>query len=126
MDSPETLLEHATWLRRLAAGLVGDRTLADDLVQDTWVAALSHPPDQSRSARPWLARVVRNAARFRWRSDANRAAREAVAAEQAERATPTSEELLARHELQQLLAKLVGELDERFRVTILLRYAEGL
>lgn len=126
MDSPETLLEHATWLRRLAAGLVGDRTVADDLVQDTWLAALTHPPDQSRSVRPWLARVVRNAARFRWRGDANRVAREAVAAEGMETMSPTSEELLARHELQQLLAKLVGELDEPFRATILLRYAEGL
>lgn len=126
MESPETLLEHATWLRRLAAGLVGDRTLADDIVQDTWVAALGSPPGQGRPLRPWLARVVRNAARFRWRSDANRAAREAATAGNRDAVTPTSEELLARHELQQLLAKLVGELDEPFRATILLRYAEGL
>ena len=126
MDSPETLLAHATWLRRLAAGLVGDRTRADDLVQDTWVAALRRPPEEDRPVRPWLARVVRNAARFRWRSDANRAAREAVAAERAETIAPTSEDLLARHQLQQLLAKLVGELAEPYRTTILLRYAEGL
>jgi RNA polymerase sigma factor (sigma-70 family) len=126
MDAPETLLEHATWLRHLAAGLVGDRNLADDLVQDTWVAALRHPPDGGRPFRPWLARVVRNAARFRWRGDANRAAREAITADHAETVTPTSEALLARHQLQQLVARLVGELDEPFRATILLRYAEGL
>jgi RNA polymerase sigma-70 factor (ECF subfamily) len=126
MESPETLLEHAAWLRRLAAGLVGDRTLADDLVQDTWVAALRRPPDEGRPVRPWLARVVRNAARFRWRSDTNRAAREAITAGHAETVTPTSEGLLARHQLQQLVARLVGELDEPFRATILLRYAEGL
>jgi DNA-directed RNA polymerase specialized sigma24 family protein len=63
--------------------------------------------------RPWLARVVRNAVRFRWRSDANRTAREAVVARQTETATPTSEELLARHELQQLVAKLIGKLVAR-------------
>jgi RNA polymerase sigma factor (sigma-70 family) len=126
MESPETLLEHAAWLRHLAAGLVGDRSLADDLVQDTWVAALRRPPEEARPVRPWLARVVRNAARFRWRGDANRAAREAVAARHAETVTPTSEALLARHQLQQLVARLVGELDEPFRATILLRYAEGL
>lgn len=124
MSSPETLLEHATWLRRLAAGLVGDRALADDLVQDTWVAAIRHAP--TGEARPWLSRVLRNAARFRWRSETNRMARESAAAALAEHATPTSEELLARHELQQMLARLVGELDEPFRATILLRYAEGL
>jgi RNA polymerase sigma factor (sigma-70 family) len=126
MDSPESLLEHTTWLRRLAAGLVGDRALADDIVQDTFVAALRRPPAEDRPLRPWLARVVRNAARFRWRSDAHRTARETVAMRDAEAATPTSEELLARHQLQQVLAKLVGELAEPYRATILLRYAEGL
>src|SRR6185369_2555455 len=79
-----------------------------------------------RPLRPWLARVVRNAARFRRRSETNRAAREIVAAEHADTSTATSEELLARHELQQLLARLVAELDEPFRTAILLRYAEGL
>jgi protocatechuate 3,4-dioxygenase beta subunit len=34
--------------------------------------------------------------------------------------------LLERHELQQLIARLVSELDEPFRSTILLRFAEGL
>src|SRR5213075_1521425 len=36
------------------------------------------------------------------------------------------EELLQRHELQQGLARLVAELDEPYRSTILLRFAEGL
>ncbi len=120
------LLEHATWLRRLAAGIVGDSARADDVVQDTWVAALSRPPSLDRPVRPWLVRVLRNAARFRWRSDVNRSSREEAVAALGEQATPTSEELLARHELQQLLARLVGELDEPFRGTILLCYAEGL
>jgi RNA polymerase sigma-70 factor (ECF subfamily) len=120
----EKLLEHAMWLRRLAASLVGDG--ADDAVQDTWVAALRRPPSEDRPLRPWFARVLRNAGRFRRRSDANRAAREAAVAAEAEGATPTSEELLARHELQQLLARFVTELAEPFRTAILLRYAEGL
>ncbi len=126
MSSPETLLEHASWLRRLAASLVGDRAQADDLVQDTWVAALRRPPDLDRPARPWLARVVRNAARFRWRGETNRALREQAVAAQGEHVAPSSDELLARHELQQQLARLVGELAEPFRAAILLRYAEGL
>lgn len=44
----------------------------------------------------------------------------------ADDATPSSDELLERHEAQQLLARLVGELGEPYRSTILLRYAEGL
>ncbi|MBL8624456.1 MAG: sigma-70 family RNA polymerase sigma factor [Myxococcales bacterium] len=124
---PHALLAHAAWLRRLARSLVGDGAAADDLVQEAWVAALRHPPDTARPLRPWLRRVLENAARFRWRGDANRAAREAsVAAAAADAATPSSDELLERHEAQRLLAQLVSELEEPYRSTILLRYAEGL
>jgi RNA polymerase sigma-70 factor (ECF subfamily) len=127
---PHALLEHAAWLRRLALSLVGDRAAADDLVQETWVAALRRPPDDARPLRPWLRRVLENAARFRWRGDTNRATREQRAAVAAVAsgadATPTSEELLERHQTQQLLARLVSELEEPYRSTILLRYAEGL
>jgi RNA polymerase sigma-70 factor (ECF subfamily) len=123
---PHALLAHAAWLRRLARSLVGDGAAADDLVQETWVAALRRPPDAGRPLRPWLRRVVENAARFRWRGDTNRAAREAHVAALADDATASSDELLERHEAQQLLARLVGELGEPYRSTILLRYAEGL
>jgi RNA polymerase sigma factor (sigma-70 family) len=123
---PHALLAHAAWLRRLARSLVGDGAAADDLVQETWVAALRRPPDASRPLRPWLRRVLENAARFRWRGETNRATREAHVAALADDATPSSDELLARHEAQQLLARLVGELGEPYRSTILLRYAEGL
>lgn len=69
VDTSE-LLAHATWLRRLARSLV--REGADDLVQDTWVAALRRPPDGERSVRPWLRTVLINVARLRWRGNANR------------------------------------------------------
>jgi RNA polymerase sigma factor (sigma-70 family) len=121
---PSDLLSHASWLRQLARSLV--REGADDLVQDTWVAALRRPPENARSARPWLRTVITNAARLRWRGDANRTARETAAADLEDDEVPSPEKLLERHELQQLLARLVGELDEPFRSTILLRFAEGL
>jgi len=124
---PSDLLAHATWLRQLARSLVrDDRPDADDLVQDTWVAALRRPPDADRGVRPWLRTVVTNVARLRWRGDSHRSTREHVAATLEANEAPSSEELLERHELQQLLARLVSELDEPFRSTILLRFAEGL
>ena len=126
MHDPAHLLDHAAWLRSLAASLVGDRATADDLVQDTYVAALRRPPSTDRPVKPWLSRVLRNAARFRWRSETNRSARETALASTAERETLTSAELLERHETQQLLARLVGELEEPYREAILLRFAEGL
>jgi RNA polymerase sigma factor (sigma-70 family) len=121
---PRELLSQTQWLRQLARSLVKEG--ADDLVQEAWVAALRSPPRGDRGLRPWLRKVVTNAARFRWRGDTNRAAREETAAELDDRAVPSPDELLERHELQQLLAQLVSELDEPFRSTILLRFAEGL
>lgn len=121
---PSDLLSHATWLRQLARSLVHEG--ADDLVQDTWVAVLRRPPRDAESARPWLRTVLTNAARLRWRSEANRRAREQVSVDLADREAPSADKLLERHELQQLLARLVSELNEPFRSTVLLRFAEGL
>jgi DNA-directed RNA polymerase specialized sigma24 family protein len=63
--SVEQLLTDSRWVERLARALVaraGDDSEgeADDLIQETWVAAFQHPPGADRSARPWLAQVVRN------------------------------------------------------------------
>ncbi|HUS64632.1 MAG TPA: RNA polymerase sigma factor, partial [Kofleriaceae bacterium] len=125
--SPEDLVAHAAWMRRLAAALAGPAGDADDLVQDAFVAALRSPPDADRPARPWLAQVLRNAARMRGRGSARRTAREAgVGASERERAAPAADELLERAEAQRALAALVVALEEPFRRTLLLRYFEDL
>jgi RNA polymerase sigma-70 factor (ECF subfamily) len=116
----ETLLAHRAWLRTLAARLVGSG-LADDLVQETWLAALRRPPDPARAARPWLATVARRLARRLKRTrEIGRAG-----AEPPDPAPPT-DELLARVELETDLAREVARLSEPFRRTVLLRYHEGL
>src|SRR5262245_64613195 len=76
--TPEELLEHAPWLRRLAATLVAGDAAADDLVQETWLAALRHPPSAGAAGelRPWLARVARNLASNFRRGEARRAERD--------------------------------------------------
>ena len=38
------LLQHRAWVRRLARHLVVDEARADDLEQQTWLAALQKPP----------------------------------------------------------------------------------
>ena len=77
----EELLSESGWLRMLAASLVADPAQADDLVQDTWLAALRHPPRTDSAPRPWLARVAHNLARNSRRGSARREARETFAAE---------------------------------------------
>lgn len=122
------LLAHATWLRRLARQLVRDSDLAEDAVQDTWVAALRNPPDPGRPARPWLAVVLRNFVRMRGRSARTAESRDqAFARASAVRAPlPTPEALLERHELLQHIAICLSQLDEPYRSTLLLWSEEGL
>ena len=46
-DDPPTfedLLRHSAWVQALARTLVRDADLAEDLVQETWLAALRRPP----------------------------------------------------------------------------------
>lgn len=130
MDTPEfslsddSLLEHASWLRKLAQELVRDPATAEDLAQDTWLAFFRVRPDTDRPVRPWLARVARNAAMRRARNRRGRAAREKEVAR--EEHTPSEEELLERAEQQQRLARAVLELPEPYRRALLLRYYEGL
>ena len=42
----DLLLAHAGWMRALAYNLLGDRSAADDVVQDATIALLIRPPDQ--------------------------------------------------------------------------------
>jgi RNA polymerase sigma-70 factor (ECF subfamily) len=120
------LLTHAAWLRRLANQLVrGTGEGAGDLVQETWMAALRSPPSSERPARPWLAEVLRNAFRKRWRARGRLERREA-AASPPDLASPSPEQLLERAEVQRRLGEMVLALDEPYRSTILLRYFEDM
>ncbi len=121
---PETLLAHGAWVRALARRLVRDSAEADDVVQEAWLAALRRPPREGASVRAWLARVVRNAALQKARSEGGRAARERRTAR--EEALPSPDELLERVELQRLVVDEVVRLDEPYRSAVLLRYFEGL
>ncbi|HUR29209.1 MAG TPA: RNA polymerase sigma factor, partial [Planctomycetota bacterium] len=127
MDSAaqiETLLEHADWVRRLAHNLVADPARAEDVAQETWLAALKTPPSEAQNLRGWLGTVVRNAARRDLRSVARREARQAAAAR--EEKLPSAAELVEQADLQRELAALVIALDEPYRQTLLLRYYQGL
>jgi RNA polymerase sigma factor (sigma-70 family) len=118
------LWKDAAWLRRLALALVGDVSLAEDLVQDVWLTALQAQPRFQGTARPWLAKVARNLVRSemrsvrshdRWRrlwTDANE--------------LPSPEALITRQEGLRILSRLVSELQEPYRSTILLCYGEEL
>jgi RNA polymerase sigma-70 factor (ECF subfamily) len=117
------LLQHAAWTRHLARGLAGDAA-ADDVVQETWVAALRRPPDTRQPLRPWLRSVVRNKVFNRSRDQARRASREARAG--AGEAPESAENLIGRLELHKILVEVVSELAEPYRQMVLLAYFDEL
>ena len=123
-DAEHELLRHAAWIKRLALGLVGDATTAEDVVQDTWVAALRRPPPTGRALRPWLRTVVTNAARQGFRGGGRRAQRESEARAPGPLASP--DELAERLETERRLTDELARLEEPFRSTLMLRYYEGL
>lgn len=121
--TPEALLEHAAWVRRLARGLVADGHGADELEQETWLAALTHAPDAG-AVRGWLARVAANLAHRSRRAKARSAEREERAARS--EAQPPAAELVERADLTRVLVAHVVALEEPYRSTLLLRYFEEL
>ena len=57
-DSPEVdlhyLLDNAGWLKGLARELLGDEHLAEDMLQETWLASLSGQPGaRHRNLQTW-------------------------------------------------------------------------
>ncbi len=119
----DQLLADTAWLKRLAVSLAGNADDADDLVQESRIAAWQRAPDRSRSLRPWLTKVVRDLAGMRRRSTARRLVREQAAIDDSEPARPDA--LLAQMRLHKLLVEMVLELDEPYRSTIIARFVEG-
>jgi len=127
----DDLLQHAAWLRRLAARLAHDDGEADDLVQRTWLAALRRhgPRARPEGARGWLSRVLRNEARQHRRTQGRRRDHEALAAAPEDAAAPSAHALAADAEsrltLQRELLEAVDALGEPARSAVLARYFEG-
>jgi len=124
-DSPtaDQLLADAAWLKRLAVTLAGNEDDADDLVQQSWIAAWQRAPDASRPLRPWLAKVMRDLAGMRRRSERRRELREQATSD-GQPVTPP-DALLAQVRLHRVLVDLVLELDEPYRSTVVARFVDG-
>ncbi|HTF87948.1 MAG TPA: sigma-70 family RNA polymerase sigma factor [Planctomycetota bacterium] len=116
----ERLLAHSEWLSGLARRLVRDPGAAEDLVQDTWHAALRSGQGKERG---WLATVISNLARARARGEVARRERERHFAPSEDIEGP--DQLVQRAESQRNLLAHVLALDEPYRTTLLARYVEG-
>ena len=120
----DTLLAHREWVRCVARAVVRDPNAADDVEQETWLAALRGPPRSASSLRGWLGAVTRSRARRIGRTETRREAREAAVARGG--TAPSAGELAEIADTHRRVVQAVVELDEPYRETILLRYFEGL
>ena len=123
--TPEAVLQELEGLRALARSLVHGDADADDLLQDTAIAALEHPPvPDHRPVGAWLRAVLRNRWRMDRRSAARRRLREHAAATAAADIADPSAGIGRARALEKLAAALVA-LDEPFRTTVIRRYLDG-
>ncbi len=120
----EALLAHREWVRALARSLVRDESSADDVVQQTWQAALQNPPAKLSAARAWLGSVVRRTVRDSQRRHVRRERRELSAARP--EGLPATADVVARVEIDRAVVNSVAELPEPYRTTLLLRFYDGL
>ena len=122
----EALLVHGRFLRELSRALVPDAERAEDLVQDTWVAALEHPPRHGGAPRAWLAQILRRLAIKKGRRESERGAREEAFARAAAREAAAPDALAAELEFAQRLLRSVERLRDPYRNTLYLRFYRDL
>lgn len=118
------LAEHAPFLRRLARALVRDEHAADDLVSETFIAALTRPATRVASPRAWLATILRRRAMARYRRDDRFTGADADDGVTGPAVSP--EGIALALERERLVLEAVERLEEPYRTTVYLRYREGL
>lgn len=120
------LAAHAEFVRRVARGLLAGEADADDVAQETLLAALERRParDDGGSLRAWLATVARNAAREWARRGERRRRREERSARP--EAVPSPLDTLDRQRTLRHLTDAILALPEPYRSTILARYYDAL
>ncbi len=121
----EQLLAHGEFLRRLARSLVRDPSLADDVVQATWLAAVVDRPYGGKALGGWLRRVAGHVVHQWHRTDERRLRRERVAAAPEEDPAALAA-AVAQFELQQRVVAAVAALHEKYRAVITLHFLNGL
>jgi RNA polymerase sigma-70 factor (ECF subfamily) len=104
--------------------VVFDETRVDDVVQQTWLAALERPPRDRSGLRAWLGRVARNFALRASRDEGRRSRRERRAAKP--ETTPPTVDVVGELAAHRRVVHAVLALQEPYRTTILLRFYKDL
>ena len=121
--SPETILAHEPFIRALARRLVGDPGGADDVTQETLIAAWRGGPVER--LRSWMATAARNNVRMAWRSESSRRRRE-ESVSRSEPSVPSPEEISEREAIRRMVVEALLALEPLHRDVLVLRYWEDL
>lgn len=119
-------VSHLDSLYGFALSLARERTVAEDLVQETYVRAFAAKQEKAPddNIRSWLFTILHNV----WRNDQRRRRPTSLedAPEAASRLVASEDPhvLVHREETRQRVARAVGELPESFREVLLLRCVE--
>jgi RNA polymerase sigma-70 factor (ECF subfamily) len=125
--------QHRRGMLAYVYGMVGDRGLAEDIVQECFIRLVRNIAKirPGRSASPWLYRVARNMAIDAMRHRKFEVLEETRdvserAAQQAERATPLPDAGILAEELSMDVSALLDTLPPRERELVMLRFFAGL
>ena len=119
----KNILDQNARLRRLAVAIVGD-SLADDVLQDVWLAALAQSHVEPVRSSAWYSRVTLNLAWRKRIGDSRRRSREER--NSVPEASDTLEAVVARIEEGHAVERTLLSLPEPFRKTLLWHYYEDL
>lgn len=120
----DVLLSHASGLRALARGLLCDEHAAEDVLQETWIAALERPPMDRVSLGAWLRQVARCLALKRRRGEGRRTRREHLVSR--DEGLEAVDDVLSERELLRGVVEAVLALDEPYQSVVILRYYQDL
>ncbi len=120
----DALADHLDGVRRLVRTLVRSESEADDVVQDTMVAALENRTEVRSGLRAWLSGVARNLVRRKARSEGRRSLYEGQARTRG--SAPSTADVVARAAEQRRILDVVLGMEEPYRSVLLLRFIEGL
>jgi RNA polymerase sigma-70 factor (ECF subfamily) len=122
--------QYSTLMLRTASMIVGDRDIAEDVVQDALIQAWNHLADLRRAGalRPWLMRIVVNQCISFKRRLARSAAfmRQALSEQETDLMAQVADDHKGRMERDWDLAQAIEELPTKQRVVIVLHYYNGM
>lgn len=120
----DVLLVHRDFLTGMSRSLLSNPHDADDLSQETWLAAMKRAPAHDANLKGWIKTVASRFAFSDRRRRASRAAHEAAFAPT--ESTPSAADIAEREAVRREVVHAVLALSEPYRDPILLRYYEDL